>query len=256
MNKQAPPTPPSRFGQSRPPAPPEKPKPDQGAAPQQELERVRDIILGPDTVRQRLQGSEVSRLREILFGAQMKEYERRLADLKRETERGISDLRLVQDSVSEFEKVQTKRIELLEGETRQANNELRREVDQLRARETVIQQLLTRTQQQEMLGRGLSRKSDELQGALSRQERGLRALGTTVSEHRDQRERKLDVLKHEMRRSEDDLRTELRRIADRLTDQKIDRKALAAMLIEVATRLETGSTVTSLLEKLTPPSKE
>lgn len=46
------------------------------------------------------------------------------------------------------------------------------------------------------------------------------------------------------------MRAELRRIADRLDYQKTDRKALASMLIELAARLETGSTVTNLLEGL------
>jgi hypothetical protein len=45
----------------------------------EELERVREIILGPDPLRQRLRHAEVDRLREILFGAQIEEYERRFA---------------------------------------------------------------------------------------------------------------------------------------------------------------------------------
>ncbi len=52
------------------------------------------------------------------------------------------------------------------------------------------------------------------------------------------------------------MRNELRRVATRLSDQKTDRKALATMLMEVATRLETGSSVTGLLEDLTGKLKE
>ena len=60
----------------------------------------------------------------------------------------------------------------------------------------------------------------------------------------------------EVRQAEDGLTTELRRVADRLDDQKTDRKALAAMLMEMATRLETGSSVAGLLEGLTTPAEE
>lgn len=59
---------------------------------QEDLERVRQIILGPDPLRQRLQQAEVDRLREILFGAQIEEYERRFADLRREVQRIGNDL--------------------------------------------------------------------------------------------------------------------------------------------------------------------
>ena len=44
------------------------------------------------------------------------------------------------------------------------------------------------------------------------------------------------------------LKDDLRRLTDRLENQKTDRRALASMLIELATRLETGNTVTGLLE--------
>jgi chromosome segregation ATPase len=227
------------------------------AAPhEQELERVREIILGPDRVHQKLPGAEVDRLRQVIFGAQMEEYERRFLDLRRDMDRILTDLRLVQDSVSEFEKTQTKRIEALERDMRRANDEIRRELDRLNTREATVQQLLTRTQQQELFSRGVADRVSEVRDAHTQYERELTAFKGTVTEHRDQQERKLDALKHEVRQAEDTLRAELRRVADRLGDQKTDRKALAAMLMEVATRLETGSSVTGLLEGLTSTAND
>ena len=240
---------------SKPPSAGSKPS-EPLAPPEQELERVREIILGPDRVHQKLPGAEVDRLRQVIFGAQMEEYERRFSDLRRDMDRILSDLRLVQDSVSEFEKTQTKRIEGLERDMRRANDEIRRELDRLSAREATVQQLLTRTQQQELFSRGVSDRVGELRDAYTQYERELASFKGTVTEHRDQQDRKLDALKYEVRQAEDNLRAELRRVADRLGDQKTDRKALAAMLMEVATRLETGSSVTGLLEGLTTTAKQ
>lgn len=231
-------------------------KPATAAAGNGELERVRDIILGPDRTRQRMQGAEVDRLRQVIFGAQMEEYERRFTDVRRETERILTDLRVVQDSVSEFEKSQAKRIEALEREMRRTNDELRREIDRLGGREAVLQQILTRTQQQELHSKSVTENIHELSTTQSQHESEVRAIKSALAENRDQHERKLDVLKREVRQAEDDLRAELRRVTDRLGDQKTDRKALAAMLMEVATRLETGSSVTGLLEGLTAAAKE
>lgn len=232
------------------PAVPKKPETPSGPATTEELAKVREIILGPEAAR-RPGKAEVDRLREILFGAQMEEYERRFADLHRELERVLSDLRLVRDGVGEFEKAQTKQIETLEREMRRNADELRREVERMGTREALLQQLLTQMRQQEGAIQSLSESITRLHETLASQERELRMLKTSASEQREQQERKLDALKRELREAEDTLRAELRRIGDRLDDQKTDRRALAAMLMEVATRLETGTSVSGLLEELT-----
>lgn len=181
----------------------------------------------------------------------MEEYERRFADLHRELERVLSDLRLVRDGVGEFEKAQAKQIETLEREMRRNADELRREVERMGTREALLQQLLTQMRQQEGAIRTLSEDVTRLRETLASQERELKTLRTAGNEQREQQERKLDALKRELREAEDTLRAELRRIGDRLDDQKTDRRALAAMLMEVATRLETGTSVSGLLEELT-----
>lgn len=220
-----------------------------------ELERVREIILGPDRM-QRMQGAEVDRLRQVIFGEQMEEYERRFMDFRRDIDRMLTDLRLMQDSITEFEQNQIKRIDALEHEMRRANDELRREIGRLNARETLVQQLSTRTQQQELLGKDFSDNIEDLHATATQQESEIRSLKIRLGENREQYERRLDTLRREARQAEDTLRSELRRVTNRLGDQKTDRKALAAMLMEVATRLETGSSVTGLLEDLTSISRE
>jgi DNA repair ATPase RecN len=203
-----------------------------------------------------MQGAEVDRLRRVIFGEQMEEYERRFMDFRRDMDRILTDLRLIQDSVTEFEKSQTKRIEALEREMRRANDELRREIGRLNARETLVQQLTMRTQQQELIGKDFSDNITDLHAISTQQENEIRSLKGLLGENREQYERRLDTLRREVRQAEDTLRAELRRVTNRLSDQKTDRKALAAMLMEVATRLETGSSVTGLLEDLTSVSRE
>lgn len=241
---------------ARPAVPPTEEESAQPSVRPEGLERVREIILGPERIQERLRQVEASRLREIIFGVQMEDYERRFADLRRQIERVVNDLRQVQDSLSEFQRNQIVRIESLERETRRANEELRREVDRLRTQEPLLQQVLTQTRQQQILSQGLSEDTGEFRKALAQYEQDVQDLHINLGEHRDQHERRLDALKHEVRKAEDDLRAELRRVADRLDDQKTDRRALAAMLAEVATRLETGSSVTGLLEGLTSLPKE
>lgn len=238
------------------------PSPNQEATqpPQGELDRVRELILGsadtPGQTTPTMRKTEVDRLREILFGTQMQEYQRHFADMRREIERVSNDFRSMRDRVNEFEKNQTKRIEDLERQARQSNEETQREIDRLRGQETMVQQLLSQQRQQEMLAQGLSKNSTEINNALTQHTRDIRSLRSNISEQRDQYERKLDTIKQELRQAEDSLWAEIRRAADQLGDQKTDRKALASMLMEVATRLETGSTVTGLLEGLATPLQD
>ncbi len=223
---------------------------------QDELEKVRELILGPDTLQQRFGKAEVDRLREIIFGTHLQEYDRRFADLKREMERVLNDLRQVQETVNDFEKAQTRRLETMEREMLRADDDLRREINRLRAQEALVQQLITQARQQELLNQNTADNTKELGKGLGQQERDLRTLKTTVEEHREQNERKLDLLKREARQNIDDLRVELRHLVDRLDDHKTDRKALASMLVEIATRLETGSHVSGLLGELSVPARE
>jgi hypothetical protein len=257
----SPPNGPNLGAKITPPPPPETAKisaPSGEVTPPaktDELERVRELILGPDMV-QRFGKAEADRLREIIFGPHMQEYDRRFTDIKREVERIGGDLRLTQDNAVELERNQTKQLETLEQDTRQTNDELRRDVNRLRAQEATLQQLMTQVRQLELLTQNTVARNEELTKMLAQQERDLRALKTSVNEYRDQTERKQDSVKREVRLGIDDLRVELRRLVDRLDDQKTDRKALASMLIEVATRLETGSSMTGLLKELPSPARD
>ena len=217
----------------------------------QELNRVREIILGPDSIQQRFGKPEVERLREILFGEQAEDFERRFSDTRRDTERTLSDLRQVQDTVSSFEKSQRDRTDGLERQINQLGADIRRQAEQFRANQATVQQLRNEVHQQEMLTQKLMAQNKEQGMLVMQQEQELRTLKDTVEKYREQLERQVDTVKRESREAEDKLYVELRRLVDRLSEQKTDRKSLSAMFMEIATRLETGNTMSDLLEDLT-----
>jgi chromosome segregation ATPase len=217
---------------------------------QEELDRVREIILGPDPMRQRMRRAETDRLRDILFGAQIEDYDRRFADLRRELEIQSGHIREVTERLGDLEKSVARRFEALELDVRTLGDDARREADRNRGREAQLQQTISQVRQHDetivSVGEGLLdlRKSHALHEA------DIRGNKAGLIDTRDQLEQRTQTLRREIRSTEDAVRAELRRIADRLENQKTDRRALASMLIELATRLETGSNVTGLLEGL------
>ncbi len=222
---------------------------------QEDLERVREIILGPDPLRQRLRRAEVDRLRDILFGAQIEEYERRFTDLRREIERLGADQSQMRDRLIELEKTTARRIEGLELDTRKLMDDLRRETDRQRSREALMQQIATQVRQHEDQLKASNESLLDMRKSHTSHETELRSTRAGIIDARDQIEQRAQALRRELRQTEDTLRAELRRVADRLEFQKTDRKALASMLIEIATRLETGNTVAGLLEGLAAPKE-
>lgn len=220
----------------------------------EELERVRQIILGTSTRQPRQ--AEVDRLRDILFGPQMEEYARAFSDVRRQIERLNDDVRQLQDRLSEVEKAMLRRFDSLDVEMRRLNDELRREIERARSREALLQQVSAQVRQHEAALNGLGDGVSELRRVQSHHDLEIRSGRANLAETRDLLEQRTQTLRRELRSAEDALRTELRRIADRLDNQKTDRKALASMLIEIATRLETGSPVAGLLEGLTSAKDE
>lgn len=217
---------------------------------QEDLDRVREIILGPDATRQRFRGAEADRLREILFGAQIESYEQRFADMQRELERLNSDLREAHERMIEVDKGAARRIEALELSLRKLTDEQRHEAERQRSRDALVQQLIIQVRQHEETIVGIGEGLLDLRKAHQSSETELRASKAEIRDARDQIEQRAQVARRDLRTTEDGLRAELRRVADRLDHQKTDRKALASMLIEIATRLETGNSVTGLLEGL------
>ncbi len=234
--------------------------PSPNAAPdtsQDDLERVRQIIMGnPDAKRQPIREAEASRMRDILFGAKMEEYDRRFADLRRELDRLVNDLRQARDSMDEFRSALQERLEVAERDMHQSHEELQREMDRLRSQAPLLQKLLPETQQLQIQGSVLDKAVTELRGSLTREAQEVRALRSLVEQYREQYERSSEALKREKRQAEDELKEELRRVADRLDDKKTDRQVLAAVLLEIATRLQSVTGTTNVIVDVAAPAEE
>jgi chromosome segregation ATPase len=227
---------------------PKPPSSEQGV--EEDMNRVRELILGPDALRQRLQAAEVDRLRGILFGAQIEEYERRFTDMKREIGRIASEFDEARERLNTLEKTVLRRMDTLELEVRKLTDELSHERERQRRQETLVQKLSVQVRQNEETLQEAGNNIRDLHKTQTSSDTSVRSIRADLIDVRDQIEERGQVLRREFRQTEDDLRAELHRFADRLEDQKTDRKALASMLIEVATRLETGNNISGLLEGL------
>ena len=67
---------------------------------------------------------------------------------------------------------------------------------------------------------------------------------------------RLQVLRRELRKADDDLRSELREAAQKLTGDKVDRMDLGQVFIEIGNYLKTGGTTTGLLKTLVDVDQE
>lgn len=233
------------------------PAPAPAQATQHDLERVREIIMGaPDRLRQPVREAEAEHLRDVLFGPKMEEYERRFSDLRREFDRVLNDQQQLHAVMKEFREAQNERLEAVERDMRQSQEELQRDLERVGSQAPVLQQAVAIVRQLQLLNNHLSQELGDVRASLVRGDQELRTLRSSVGQYRDQGERSVDALKRENRGAQDELKAELRRVADRLDDQKTDRKVLAAILAEIASRLETGYNILGIAGDLTSSAVE
>ena len=80
---------------------------------------------------------EVERIRDIIFGSQMRDYEKRFQTVQRDWTRLQQELDRLSDQMSEQDQEQSKKLQALRGEMRQADDDLRDELRQ------AVDQLMT-----------------------------------------------------------------------------------------------------------------
>jgi septal ring factor EnvC (AmiA/AmiB activator) len=76
----------------------------------------------------------------------------------------------------------------------------------------------------------------------------LERLSQQLADQDSDQRKKLEALRREVREADDNLRAELRQSAAQLTNDKVSRDGLGELFIELGTRLQTGSSLTGLLE--------
>jgi len=160
-------------------------------------------------------GASIDKVRDILFGGQMREVDRRFARIEERLTKELADLR---DDLR-------KRLDTLDAHVRRENDAL---ADLLKAERT------DRTDAHGAL-------SGELKEQARTHERRASAIDDQLTKgHRDLRQQILEQhqqLSDEIRQKADEILATLAREAQQLRSDKTDRSALAALLTEVAMRL-------------------
>ncbi|MEM7033567.1 MAG: hypothetical protein AAF629_28720 [Chloroflexota bacterium] len=94
------------------------------------------------------------------------------------------------------------------------------------------------------------RKYDQLfheaQADLARLQQEIDRLNEQLSSQRTDHEKKLQELRREVRQSDDNIRSELRKTSEQLTTDKVDRVALGELFVTLGTHLRTGGELTTL----------
>jgi DNA anti-recombination protein RmuC len=166
-------------------------------------------------------GASLDKVRDILFGVQLREFERRFARLEE---------RLVKET-SELKEDVKRRLDALENYARQESEAL---AEQIRGEQRA------RTE----AGRDLSRELSETAKSFERRTTTLdEQLSRSQRESRQQMLEQYQRLSEDIRTKVDDVLATLGREAQELRSDKTDRAVLASLLTEMAMRLTNDLTI-------------
>lgn len=156
--------------------------------------------------------SGVDKMRELLFGNQMQDYDKRFSILEERFQQRLRDLEAESArSLSSLESTMKKQLESVAGQFRE-EKDLRSDADK-----ELERSLREHTQ---ALEKRLAQVSDQL----ARQERDFT----------DRLGHEIQGLRDEMRRRQDDSRTTIERMFAELSNVKTDRNLLAGLFVEIA----------------------
>lgn len=200
-----------------------------------------------------LQGESVERIRDIIFGPKMRDYEQRFDAVIRDLARLQEELDLLGEQLSAKDAAQGKSLQAVRQELRQANGELRNELktETTRLSGQLAEQHTTHTSALQAARQELLQADDVLQTTLKAD---LEQLSCTLTDHDTAQKNSLQTLRQEFRKADADLREELRQVMQRLTDDKTDRSTLGELFIELGNHVKNGGSLSDLLQSLEPPS--
>lgn len=196
-----------------------------------------------------LQGESVERIRDIIFGPKMRDYEQRFDALTRDLARLQTDLDVLGEQLTAKDAGQSKNLQAVRQELRQANSELRNEMKaedarlttQLAEQQTACTNALNTTRQE------LQQADDNLQMAFKAD---VEQVNCNMSDHETAQKTSLQSLRQEFRKADGDLREELRQVMQRLTDDKTDRSTLGELFVELGNHIKSGGNLADLLQGL------
>ncbi len=199
-----------------------------------------------------LQGESVERIRDIIFGPKMRDYEQRFDALVRDLGRLQADLDGLAEQFTAKDAAQSKNTQAVRQELRQADIELRNEMKAESAR--LGGQL---AEQQTLQTNALNAARQELQLADDNLQAGFKAdveqVNCAMADHETAQKTALQSLRQEFRKADADLREELRQVMQRLTDDKTDRSTLGELFVELGNHIKSGGNLADLLQGLDQP---
>ncbi len=186
--------------------------------------------------------ADVDRIRDIIFGSQIQQYEQRFGGVASQLELLEKRLAELKGALDQQRDAQEGRTREVQEEMRQRNTELKRTLSgQIGQVETTF--ALKTTQIQDESHQSEDALRDEVFARLERQSEDLAA--------------RIRQLGTDLRQQGSDLRSELAAAVNALGDEKASRHNLGSLLMEMGMRLKGEREVTDLLEQLqgTPQNK-
>lgn len=199
-------------------------------------------------------GSEsVERVRDIIFGPKMRDYDQRFEAITRDLARLQQDIDGLSQQLTAKDAAQGRNLQALRQELRQADSELKTalKADVSRLGTQLSEQGAAHNTAVQALRQELQQADSDLQSALKAE---VDQLNSQLADHAAAQETSLQNLRQELRKADADLREELRQIAQRLTDDKTDRATLGDLFIELGNHVKTGGSLADLLQNLEQPS--
>ncbi|MGQ9841847.1 MAG: hypothetical protein ACUVR4_15340 [Anaerolineae bacterium] len=200
--------------------------------------------------KEQIAGTEsVERIRNIIFGPKMRDYEQRFEAVMRDIGRLQQELDRLNEQLTTRDAAQSRNLQALRQELRQADDELKAALKAETSRLTaqLAEQDAAHTTSEKNLRQELQQADSSLHAALKAE---IDRLSTELADHAAAQETTLQNLRLELRKADADLRDELRTITQRLTNEKADRTMLGDLFIELGNHVKSGGSLADLLQGL------
>ena len=202
-----------------------------------------------------LQGESVERIRDIIFGPKMRDYEQRFEALRAISPGSRAIWISLAEQLTAKDAAQSKNLQAARQEVRQANGDLRNE---LKAEGTRLSGPMA--EQHTAHSNALQATRQELVQAdammQSEQKAELEQLTARSPTTRAAQKNSLQSLRQELRKADADLREELRLVMQRLTDDKTDRSTLGELFVELGNHVKSGGNLSDILQGLDQPQQD
>lgn len=200
-----------------------------------------------------LQEESVDRIRDIIFGPKMRDYEQRFEAVIRDLNRLQGEMDRLNELIAAKDAAQGKQLQAARQEARQADAELRSEIktESTRLAGQFSEQQTSQGNAVQAVRQELGKANESLQAALSAE---VAQLGSAAEEQDRMHKEALQALRQELRAADADLRDELRAVMQRLTEDKTDRSTLGELFIELGSHIKGGGNLSDMLQGLDLPS--